>query len=244
MRASSICAFASCSCIFSGSGVASSAPIAKRSRCTDTSTSSTRGNALADRATPIAALSSSTSPYASTRASSLRNAAAAEQAGGRPRRRSSYRSWAPCRKFRRHGARDQRRHDSGRAVRQGCSLPFIAECEALGRRSWTRFRPAGGQLTALYPEKYIFDVAGFPKSSPRISSGASKSRRRSSRPRSTRISTSSALEQTDDGFRARHRHRSLSDPFARDRRGYRRVFAAPAAAGGAEPWYGRGSTTG
>jgi len=27
----------------------------------------------------------------------------------------------------------------------------------------------GGQLTALYPEKYIFDVAGFPRCSPKTS---------------------------------------------------------------------------
>jgi hypothetical protein len=51
--------------------VASSAPIANRSRCTGTSTSSMRGIISMERARPSDAFSSSTSPYASTRASSF-----------------------------------------------------------------------------------------------------------------------------------------------------------------------------
>ena len=42
----------------------------------------------------------------------------------------------------------------------------------------------GGQLTALYPEKYIFDVAGFPKVLAKDLVNRSRSRRRSSTSRS------------------------------------------------------------
>src|SRR2546429_8690084 len=42
----------------------------------------------------------------------------------------------------------------------GC---FYAGMRGASCRVIDNLDQAGGQLTALYPEKYIFDVAGFPK---------------------------------------------------------------------------------
>ena len=90
----------------------------------------------------------------------------------------------------------------------------------------------GGQLTALYPEKYIFDVAGFPKVLAKDL--VQIARRAGGAVRASRCISASAsigLEEEDGHFVLVTETRSLPDAVDRHRRGHRRVLAAAAAAG-------------
>jgi len=86
---------------------------------------------------------------------------------------------------------------------------------------------AGGQLTALYPEKYIFDVAGIPQV-------LAKDLVRSLVEQAGRFQQPIQLTQRVAGLagrksvRPRHGSRSLSDAFDHHSRWYRRLFAASA----------------
>ena len=103
----------------------------------------------------------------------------------------------------------------------------------------------GGQLTALYPEKYIFDVAGFPKVLAKdLVQVARRAGARSSASRCTSASASIGLEEEDGHFVLVTETDSLPDARDRHRRRHRRVLAAAAAAGvRASRGTGAGSTT-
>ena len=45
----------------------------------------------------------------------------------------------------------------------GLFAAFYAGMRGASHRLIDNLDQVGGQLTALYPEKYVFDVAGFPK---------------------------------------------------------------------------------
>ena len=88
----------------------------------------------------------------------------------------------------------------------------------------------GGQLTALYPEKYIFDVAGFPKV---LAKDLVKSLAEQAAQFKQPIHLSQrvvGLEEEDGHFVLRHGDGSFSDAIDRHRGRHRRVLAATLAA--------------
>ena len=104
-------------------------------------------------------------------------------------------------------------------------------CGARRRRSSTRCRSSAASSTALYPEKYIFDVAGFPKV---LAKDLVKSLAEQAAQFDQPIHLGQrviGLERGGRAFRARHRDRIVSRRGDRHRGGHRRVLAATAAAG-------------
>ena len=97
----------------------------------------------------------------------------------------------------------------------------------------------GGQVTAMYPEKQILDVAGFPSVKGRDLVDALVEQANTAEPEYVLDRTAAGLTSEDDDVddHPRRRERGHGESTA-DHRGHRQV--QPAAAAGGRGWLGRG----